>query len=188
MSIDWETIHRLSDLSQIQRLMEMVLESKHDDKKDSGKYYWELFMNQIDKDDEDDDNDEIQQRSSNTSLWDAVKNYFIEERFEYTRQDLLSYVEYSYGHSNQNSIDTYRNYLHKAGYLETIRRGVYRKIKEIPVDISVDEVREEAYRDIRERKNNKEFITQAKRISDIMSPTLFKKKKNEFLTKDEMML
>jgi len=46
-----------------------------------------------------------------------------------------------------STIDTYRNYLTKAGYLERVGQGKYKLIKKIPNEISVNRVVFEAYKE-----------------------------------------
>ena len=43
------------------------------------------------------------------------------------------------------TIDTYRNCLSRAGYLETIVSGQYKRVKRIPKGISINQVRKEAH-------------------------------------------
>lgn len=82
-------------------------------------------------------------------LWQAVINYF-NNRFNDgrtpTRKGLLRELrEQGFSGSQINSIDSYRNYLHQAGYIGTIRRGIYSIDDLIPSDLSVDDCRSHAY-------------------------------------------
>lgn len=47
--------------------------------------------------------------------------------------------------ASMSTLDGYRNMLVKAGYLTTDGNGNYRVIKEIPNNISISEIRKEAY-------------------------------------------
>lgn len=46
---------------------------------------------------------------------------------------------------SSNTIDNYRNWFHKAGYLETIKPGHYKKLKDIPNNLTSVNLRREAY-------------------------------------------
>jgi hypothetical protein len=75
------------------------------------------------------------------TLWDAIKNFFNDNLDRpVSRQRLLDHLA-----DNKSTIDTYRNYLEKAGYMERITRGLYKMIRPIPYDLTVPEVKEEAY-------------------------------------------
>jgi len=110
-----------------------------------------------------------------TSLWDAVKNFFTEENQNdlgyHTRIDLIKYLKDRGFLGYINSMDTYRNYLYKAGYIRTVRRGVYDLENEIPTDLSISDVKNEAYGD-------KDEIT----LSGLI------KKERDFLSEDDFML
>ena len=81
-------------------------------------------------------------------LWQAVINYFNEcynDGRTPTRKNMLQRLR-EHGFSGSiNSIDSYRNYLHQAGYIGTIRRGIYSIDDLIPSDLSVDDCRSHAY-------------------------------------------
>ncbi len=84
-------------------------------------------------------------RRTRVSLWNAMIVYFTEKRHEIVRRkDMIEYLRQR-GYPVNTSIDTYRNYLHQAGYLRTIRRGQYIVENDIPLGLSVDECREQAY-------------------------------------------
>ena len=90
-------------------------------------------------------------------LWNAMINY-INAFYRYqseqiiTRKKIIEKMR-SFGYNiNKFSIDTYRNYLYKAGYLSYVIRpngkkwlGKYKILHEIPSDLSVDDCRREAY-------------------------------------------
>jgi len=101
----------------------------------------------------------------------------------FTRQELLNYM--STKGFNSKSIDTYKNYLTKAGYLETISRGIYVIKRRIPYHTSVSEVRQKAYGlildyNLIEFKNGSVFTTPFKKQ--------LKKKPEEFIKKEEMQI
>lgn len=82
------------------------------------------------------------------NLWNALKIYLSDKFREVVRrQELINYLSNheSIRYVNNNTIDTYRNYLTQAGYLIKIRPGHYRVEREIPIDISVSDIRYEAY-------------------------------------------
>ena len=60
----------------------------------------------------------------------------IQER-PYIRNTVCSY--------SVTTFDSYMNYLFQAGYLYKPRRGIYGLSREIPVDLSLDDVKNEAY-------------------------------------------
>lgn len=61
---------------------------------------------------------------------------------------------------HSSTIDTYRNYLNKAGYLKTESRGMYKVIKEIPIDLSVGDCLSMAYYKFKQPiKRNNEFLS-----------------------------
>lgn len=117
-----------------------------------------------------------------TSLWDAVKNFFVEANQNdlgyHTRIDLINYLTNRGFTHFQNSMDTYRNYLYKAGYIRTVRRGVYDLENEIPTDLSISDVKNEAYGD-------KDEITLSG-LKELIIPSI--KKERDFLSKDDFML
>lgn len=78
------------------------------------------------------------------TLWDAVKLFFSQEDDVYSRQSMLMYLK-NKGFKTTSSMDTYKNYLHKAGYLRPIGRGLYKREKDIPCDLSISDVKSEAY-------------------------------------------
>lgn len=44
-----------------------------------------------------------------------------------------------------NSIDSYRCMLCNAGYVQTVQLGVYKPVKEIPANLTLSELRKQAY-------------------------------------------
>lgn len=69
-----------------------------------------------------------------------------------TRSELIDFVKTMMRrHINEratfsvHTIDSYRNYLYQAGYIEKTGRGMYRLIKDIPIDLSLEDVKNEAY-------------------------------------------
>lgn len=49
------------------------------------------------------------------------------------------------GINKKLTIDTYRRMLEHAGYIKTVRRGVYLTLKKIPLDLTVSKLRKLAY-------------------------------------------
>jgi hypothetical protein len=79
------------------------------------------------------------------TIWQVIKNFFNSSPFN-TRLELREELRINgFNENNITSMDTYRNYLDKAGYLRTVRRGAYETIKEIPIDLSIQSCRNEAY-------------------------------------------
>ena len=112
------------------------------------------------------------------SLWDAVKMVLNEYYCENISRALLIDKLVLMGYRKSPSIDTYRNYLHKAGYLQkTDRRGTYLVVNEIEEDLSLADVRYIAY------EKNKEY-----KISNINYKIVmpkFEKRRNEFIKESE---
>lgn len=93
----------------------------------------------------------------NPSLWQLIINYINSKHNQLQiikRKELINYInERMKGlRYSVNSIDTYRNYLYKAGYLTYMKKpngkkvlGWYVATQEIPCDLSVDECKQEAY-------------------------------------------
>jgi hypothetical protein len=78
-------------------------------------------------------------------LWDFMKNLFNDLVGERITRSLLREVVYSNGYNTEITMDTYRNYLTQAGYLSIWKRGIYNVNFEIPTDLSLSDVRNEAY-------------------------------------------
>lgn len=82
-------------------------------------------------------------------LWNGIIHYFNENHRQgihtTTRKGLLRYLREQGFSGSINSIDSYRNYLKQAGYIDTVRRGTYRCDEQIPSDLSVDDCRSQAY-------------------------------------------
>jgi hypothetical protein len=58
---------------------------------------------------------------------------------EISRKNLVK--ELGRGHS----VDIYRNYFRQAGYLATIKRGIYKRVYHIPTDLTTRELLKIAY-------------------------------------------
>lgn len=75
------------------------------------------------------------------NLWETLVDYINKKEIGeiLTRKELLQ-IKIKY-----HSIDTYRNHLSKAGFLETISPGKYRKLRNIPENMSVNTLTKIAY-------------------------------------------
>lgn len=69
---------------------------------------------------------------------------FVNTKREFTRRDLVFWFGKRLMRG-QNTIDCYRNYLTRAGYIKWISRGKYERVKVIPYDLSSRQCRREAY-------------------------------------------
>lgn len=88
------------------------------------------------------------------NFWTSVVDFFREKNLqeEVSRQELLDSL---YGENRLREtirykhlyqiVDTYRGYLAMAGYLQHVSVGVYKRVKEIPVGITKNQVVREAY-------------------------------------------
>jgi hypothetical protein len=101
--------------------------------------------------------DEVIRQRPTVTLWQAIKNFFNEANTLHwgdviTRTSLLDYL-YNMGFGLQvrgiqeraPTIDTYRNYLKQAGYMRNVGRGRYMMVKRIPDDLTLTDVKKEAY-------------------------------------------
>lgn len=73
--------------------------------------------------------------------WDATKKYFNSFKIgaKITRHKFLDFMEDTHGFEikgNPGVFDVYRNYLTKAGFLQSDGGGVYTILKKIPMDMS----------------------------------------------------
>lgn len=84
-----------------------------------------------------------------TNGWECIVN-FCNHNYDYdiliTREDLINYMKLTTD-LGVNSIDTYRNYLTKAGFLTIVERGLYHVEKEIPLNYSVKDCLKEAHKE-----------------------------------------
>jgi len=77
------------------------------------------------------------------TLWDHLKIYFNERQNTIcTRHDILDHF-YNFSFST-STIDIYRNYLEKAGYMEKVGRGKYKVIKHIDEHLTIRDCKREA--------------------------------------------
>ncbi len=89
-------------------------------------------------------------RRRRVSLWEAIIWYMNNNRDNVIkRKELLHHLRQA-GYPINSSIDTYRNYLQQAGYLRAAnRRGWYTVEHQIPLGLSVDTCRDQAYGEYR---------------------------------------
>ena len=90
-------------------------------------------------------------------MWSTLKKFVSKRPIGCTvsRQDILFHLSYNPIFKNprvtkltptqENTVDSYRCILTKAGYLETIGRGKYKLLKHIPKDLTWDAAVIEAY-------------------------------------------
>lgn len=111
------------------------------------------------------------------SLWTVMINYFNFRRDSdngiISRKELIWHLR-THGYKRETTIDCYRNYLHKAGYLNTVARGKYVMRRKIPSNLPIELCKEQAYGSIT-KKVQKEYDKQYKPF-----------KRNDFIKKDEM--
>lgn len=83
------------------------------------------------------------------SLWDITKDFLktIKTGKKFKRKELLEYV---YGtssiSSSQVAVDSYRNALEAVGFIQTTKRGQYRKLYPIPDNLSITKL-QNAFKD-----------------------------------------
>lgn len=86
---------------------------------------------------------------------DLRAHFVLFPRSEVRRKDLISIAEIKYGLNPRRwTLDNYVRYLRKAGFLETVSSGVYKHVKEIPVDLTLRACKKLAY----QKKSHDEFI------------------------------
>lgn len=78
------------------------------------------------------------------SNWSKILNYIADKEINdlVTRQDLLKLST-----TRESTIDTYRMLFTKIGVLESVKRGIYKKTRNIRNDISLSLIREMVYED-----------------------------------------
>lgn len=92
------------------------------------------------------------------TLWDTMIYFFNNHLSEtVTRQQLLTHL-YGNGFNRGTTIDTYRRYLEKAGYMRKISRGKYLIVESIPIYLSINDAKQQAYGQIN-RENRISFGT-----------------------------
>jgi hypothetical protein len=126
---------------------------------------------------------EILQFRRKTTLWEGVKAFFNNNFGRLIRrQDMLNYISLNIGHASPHTIDTYRNYLYRAGYLKRHGFGRYCLIRNIPQDLTIGQVINEAYGN--GRKDNKAAYYTSDSIWTVYSaaPSI---KKEEFIKEEE---
>lgn len=86
-----------------------------------------------------------------SGTWYNVKRYInrfkvgeIIKRKNLLKQRESQYFMESWSHE-YGTVDVYRRYLTKAGYLKRVRQGVYEKVKSIPIGISRRDVQRQGY-------------------------------------------
>lgn len=63
----------------------------------------------------------------------------------FTRQQMIEYFSLQNNKSAQITMDNYRNYLRAAKYIDTVDRGSYVAIRIVPMNMTVQMVRNVAY-------------------------------------------
>ena len=64
---------------------------------------------------------------------------------EVSRKEMVKNISTILPYNSDQSIDNTRNYLTRAGYLEWKSQGVYTKVKDIPMDLTITKLMSEAY-------------------------------------------
>lgn len=84
--------------------------------------------------------------------WYNVKRYInrfkngqIIKRQRLLKQRESQYFTETYWNHEYGTVDVYRRYLTKAGYLKRVRQGEYIKVKSIPIRISRRDVQRQGY-------------------------------------------
>ena len=80
---------------------------------------------------------------------------FFNSKLHYTREQYFLYMNCRKSNS-YNTFDTYRNNLEKAGFLKKVDRGMYKKVKKIPSDLTINKCFE-ITRKLREETIKKEL-------------------------------
>lgn len=130
------------------------------------------------------------------TLWNMIKMFCNNNiGLLIRRKDLINFLR-SHGYDIGNkysTVDMYRNYLFKAGYLVRVRYGIYMIDKEVPMYLSVDDVRQSIYTEgknyiinIDFPKRKKYILKKFKEKNDIWTTKNMKKEKEyEFITEEE---
>lgn len=83
---------------------------------------------------------------NNGSIWDLTKKYInkLENEETFTRLDLLNYVYCGYGENIrkfETSVDHYRNQLTHVKVLKVVGRGIYKKLRNVPIKLTTTQLR-----------------------------------------------
>lgn len=131
------------------------------------------------------------------TLWEAIKSFFNSHFNEnIKRKELLNYLKENFYNNRKRwgeykssftTVDTYRNYLYKAGYLIKIKIGVYRLTREIPYGLTLKQVIYEAYHAKKEYKYNiyGEFVRTSETTAHLYRKAPIFKKKKEFIKEED---
>lgn len=77
--------------------------------------------------------------------WDAFKKHINMRKGIITREQLIKHFKLENDVSGKITMDNYRNYMRAAGYLETVDRGEYKRLRKIPMNMTVQMTRNVAY-------------------------------------------
>lgn len=61
---------------------------------------------------------------------------FFNSKLHYTREQYFLYMNYRKS-NRYTTLDTYRNNLERAGFLKSVDRGMYKRVKKIPIDLTI---------------------------------------------------
>lgn len=61
---------------------------------------------------------------------------FFNSKLHYTREQYFLYMNYRKS-NRYTTLDTYRNNLERAGFLKSVDRGMYKRVKKIPTDLTI---------------------------------------------------
>jgi len=89
--------------------------------------------------------------------WNTLVNYFskLSVGESASKQKIIEHIKLSY--RVYISIDVYKAYLIRAGYLKSNNNGVYTLLKPIPNDLQLESVRKQIYGpQLRQRKKRRE--------------------------------
>jgi len=70
--------------------------------------------------------------------------------------------------NNTDTITLYVNYLHKAGFLKRTGRGVYRRVQDIPSDLTLSQLKKFAYPEGTSWEDRKRNVERYWKLHDII--------------------
>jgi hypothetical protein len=89
-------------------------------------------------------------------------NSFPNDEWVFTPMDVKDNVEKS-----TNTISLYVNYLHKAGFLKRANRGVYRRVQDIPSDLTLSKLKKFTYPEGATWEDRKRSVERYWKLKDI---------------------
>jgi len=98
-----------------------------------------------------------------SKIIEYINNNPIDIRPTVVKYDMQTYTD---------TISLYINYLHKAGFLERTGRGIYRRIQDIPSDLTLTQLKKFAYPEGATWEDRKRNVERFWKLKDIQNNIL----------------